>query len=191
MDGAGRTTDSAAGGAGIGLAIPPACEAETAAAAAAGTAITTVASVASGSVAGSASASSAGASGSPRLARLTGLGPGGAGQPGGRGSGGRPPTAGPIAVLERSLVLGHAREHRQPRRRGQRPGGPVGRHDREALLVDQRVPGEEPEVDPRRRHLRAVRQHEHDPAPLGSPDARRGRRDLVVDVDVEDAVGHR
>ena len=64
MDGAGRTTDSVAGGAGIGRAIPPACDADTApAAAAVGTAITTVASVASGSVAGSASAPSGGASG--------------------------------------------------------------------------------------------------------------------------------
>ena len=61
----------------------------------------------------------------------------------------------------------------------------------EALLVGQRVAGEQPEVDPGRGHARPVRQHDRGPPPLDGPDAGRRRGDLVVDVEVDDAAGHR
>ena len=82
------------------------------------------------------------------------------------------------------------REDRQPGRRRERPRRRVGGHDRQPLVVDQRLAGEEPEVDPRRRDPRAVRQDERDPRPGRRPDPRRRRGDLVVDVEVDDAVGH-
>ena len=62
--------------------------------------------------------------------------------------------------------------------------------DRQALLVGQRIAGQQPEVDARGGDARAVRQDDRDAPRLGTADARRGRGDLVVDVEVEDRRGH-
>ena len=73
------------------------------------------------------------------------------------------PARGILQPGERRLVLGHRGEDRQAGRRRQGPGGRVAGHDREPLLVGQRVARQQPEVDPRRRDPRAVRQHDGDP----------------------------
>ena len=82
-----------------------------------------------------------------------------------------PPTRRPARLLacRRRLVFGHGREDRQPRRRGERPGRRIARHDRELLVVRQRVARQQPEVDPRGRHARAVRQDDRDPGPRRRP----------------------
>ena len=48
------------------------------------------------------------------------------------------------------------------------PGSRIAGHDREALVVRQRVARQQPEVDPRGRHPRAVRQDDRDPRRVGS-----------------------
>ena len=91
---------------------------------------------------------------------------------------------------QRGLVLLDAREDRQAGRGCECPRRRVAGDDRQALLVGQGIAGEQPEVDPRRRDARAVRQHDRDPARLDGPDARGSRGDLVIDVEIEDAVRH-
>ena len=63
--------------------------------------------------------------------------------------------------------------------------------DRQPLLVGHRIAGQQSEVDPRRGDPRSVRQDDRDPTACRGPDARGRRGDLVVDVEVDDAVGHR
>ena len=96
----------------------------------------------------------------------------------------------PSAPRQRRLVLGDRREDRQPGRGRQRPRRRVPGDDRQPLVVGHRVAGQQPEVDPRRRDPRAVRQHDRDARRLGGADARRRRGDLVVDVEVDDPAGH-
>ena len=82
---------------------------------------------------------------------------------------GSPATGASAAVVvrrpprQRRLVLGDRREDRQAGRRGERPRRRIAGHDREPLVVRQRVARQQPEVDPRRRHARAVRQDDRDP----------------------------
>ncbi len=94
------------------------------------------------------------------------------------------------ARSQRVLVLPHRAEDGQAGRCGQGACGRVGSDDREPLLVRQRVAGQQAEVDPGRRHAGPVRQNDRRPATLDGPDARRRRRDLVVDVEVDDSAGH-
>ena len=84
----------------------------------------------------------------------------------------------------------HVREDRQARRGREGPRRGVTRDDRQPLAVQRRVAGQQPEVDARRRDPRAVRQHDRDRASPRPPDAIGGRRDLVVDVEIEDPDVH-
>ena len=106
----------------------------------------------------------------------------------------RPVASRPIAVGarrgERRVVLGHRREHRQPGRRREGPGRRVGRHDREAPVVDDRLARQQPEVHPGGADPGSVRDHERDLRRLGASDPRGGGGDLVVDVEIDGARCH-
>ena len=90
----------------------------------------------------------------------------------------------------RRLVLGDRGEDRQPGRRSQGACRRIPGHDRQPLVVGQRIARQEPEVDPRRRDARAVRQDDRDPRRIGGADACRRGRDLVVDLEIDDPAGH-
>ncbi len=106
----------------------------------------------------------------------------------------RPVASRPVAVGarrgERRVVLGHRREHRQPGRRREGPGRRVGRHDREAPVVDDRLARQQPEVHPGGADPGSVRDHERDLRRLGASDPRGGGGDLVVDVEIDGARCH-
>ncbi len=88
------------------------------------------------------------------------------------------------------LELGDGRVDRQTRRCRDRPGGRVGRDDREHAVAFETLSRQQPEVDPRGGQSRARRQDEGDLGVGGRPDPRGGGGDLVVDVEVDDR-GHR
>ncbi len=113
-----------------------------------------------------------------RLALVTGVRPGGPADDRRRG------------WCDRRLELGDRAEDGQTGRTGDRPGGRVGGHDREAPIALERLPGEEPEVHPRGGDPGARRNDQGDLRIGRSADPCRGGGDLVVDVEVEDG-GHR
>ena len=96
------------------------------------------------------------------------------------------PSSRIVVRVERRLVLADGREHRQPGRRRERPRRRVGRHDVQPPARGERLAGEQPEVDPRRRDPRPEREHEPDARVVRGPDPGRGGRDLVVGVEVDD-----
>ena len=98
-------------------------------------------------------------------------------------------SLGVVDRVERRLVLPHRAEHGEPGRGRERPGRLVGRDDVQPPAGDQRLAGEQPEVDARRRDPRPERQHEPHPSVVRGPDAGGGGRDLVVGVEVDDG-GH-
>ncbi len=102
------------------------------------------------------SASGAGATAGARR-RGAGTGSSGGRQDGGSRGGRRRADQGrpgrrPAVVIERRLVLLDAGEDGDAGRRGQGPGRGVAGHDRQALLVGQRVASQQPEVDARGGH---------------------------------------
>ena len=91
--------------------------------------------------------------------------------------------------VQGGLVLAHRAEDREPGGRRERPGRGVGRDDVQPAAVDHGLAGEQPEVDPRRRHAGPERDHQGHPGVVRLADAVGGGRDLVVGVQVDDR-GH-
>ena len=161
------------------------------AAAAGGTAGAALADLPAGFAAGSAPASEEGAAGALAFEpRRTGLAAPAWGADGGIAAGEADRGSILAGIRHRRLVLANGPEDRQAGGRGQRPRRRIGGNHGELLLVDQRVAGEQPEVDPGRRHPRSVGQHQRDPPALDIADSSRRRGDLVVGVEVDDPARH-
>ncbi len=93
-------------------------------------------------------------------------------------------------ALIRILVLADRAEDRQPGRRRQCARRRVAGDDRQPSVRDESLAGQEAEVHPRGGDPGAVRDDESDTGRRRRADPLRRRRDLVVDVEVDDARCH-